>query len=117
MSLFFDKTAFVSTLRKNSPTSDKETFTAYSGFGIGGVVGSAIKINIQPASPELTAIADGEVFKTYKAFTSASGVTEGMILTVSGTSAIYRVRGREAFDYRAGKHYELTLAKSDISTP
>lgn len=115
--MFFDKVAFVSALRKDNPSSNKETFIAYSGFLLGGLPTSAVKVNIQPASPELTAIADGEVFKTYKAFTATSGVTEGMTLTVSGTSNIYRVRGREAFDYRAGKHYELTLIKSDVATP
>lgn len=115
--MILDKTAFVSALRKDNPTVNKETFISFSGFMFGGVVSSAIKINIQPASPELTAISEGEVFKTYRAFTSASGVTEGMTLTVSGTSAIYRVRGREAYDYGAGQHYELTLAKSDVATP
>jgi len=113
--MFFDKTAFVSALQRNNPTSDKEIFTSYSGFVIGGVQSSAIKINIQPASSEMTAISDGEVFKTYSAFTTASGVVDGMLLTMSGTNAIYRVRGRQVFDYRAGQHYELTLAKSDVN--
>lgn len=114
--MFFDKVAFVSALRRDNPSADKESFITYSGFQFGGTTAAAIKINIQPASPELTAITDGEVFKTYKAFTSASGVVEGMLLTVSGTNAVYRVRGREAYDSRAFKHYELTLIKSDIST-
>lgn len=102
--MFFDKTAFVSELASNSPTTDQETFA---------LTGQAIRVNIQPASPELTAISDGEVFKTFRAFTTASGVREGMLLTVSGTSNVYRVRGREAYDYGAGQHYELTLVRSD----
>lgn len=109
--MFFDKTAFVSTLVTNNPVTDQETFTTYSGFG--GT--AAIQVNIQPASMELTAMAEGELFKTYKAYTSASGVTEGMLLTVSGTGEVYRVRGREAYPYRMGPHYELTLAKSDVN--
>jgi len=113
--MFFDKTAFVSALVIDSPTSDQETFTTYSGFQLGGVSTAAIMINIQPASPELTAIAEGETFKTYRAFTAASGATEGMLLTVSGTGEVYRVRGREAFPYRMGAHYELTLVKSDVN--
>jgi hypothetical protein len=115
--MFFDKTAIVSALVINNPVSDQETFTTYSGFMLNGVNAAVIKVNIQPASPELTAISEGEVFKTYKAFTTASGVTEGMLLTVSGTGELYRVRGREAFGYRMGKHYELTLVKSDVATP
>lgn len=109
--MFFDKVAFVSALQKNNPTTDKETFVTFSGFLYNNVPSSAIRVNIQPASPELTAISEGEVFKTFKAFTRASGVTDGMLLTLSGTNATYRVRGREAFDYMAGQHYELTLIK------
>ena len=114
--MFFDKTAFVSALQRDNPTTNKETFIPYSGFNLAGVVSSAVKVNIQPASPELTAMAEGEMFKTYKAFTLASGVTEGMLLTISGTNIPYRVRGREAYDYRQ-VHYELTLVKNDVSTP
>ena len=114
--MFFDRTAFVSTLQVNNPVSDQETFVTYSGFRMFGVQSAAIKVNIQPASPELTAMSEGDMFKTYKAFTTASGVIEGMTLTISGTSELYRVRGREAFAYGSGQHYELTLAKSDIGT-
>lgn len=115
--MFFDKTAIVSTLQVNNPVSDQETFVTYSGFVINGIVAAAVKLNIQPASPELTAISEGEVFKTYKAFTTVSGIVEGMLLTVSGTNELYRVRGREAFPYGMGQHYELTLAKSDPNVP
>ena len=72
-----------------------------------------VLLNIQPASPEITAISEGEAFKTFKAFTRASGVVEGMRLTVSGTSETYIVRGRERFDYGVEEHYELVLGKAD----
>lgn len=107
--MFFDKTAYISTLQLNTPITDQETFVQQGGF--------IARVNVQPASPELTAISDGEVFKTYKAFTTSSGVIEGMLLTMSGTGEVYRVRGREAFPYGVGQHYELTLAKSDVATP
>jgi len=115
--MFFDKVAFVSTLQVNNPSTDKEVFVTHSGFRMRGVPSAAIEINIQAASPELTAITEGEVFKTYKAFTLASGVVEGMILTVSGTGEVYRVRGREAYAYMSGQHYEITLAKSNPNVP
>ena len=110
--MFFDKTAFVSNLVVDNPSTDQETFTTYSGFA--GT--AAVQVNIQPASMEMTAMSEGEVFKTYKAFTQASGVVEGMLLTISGTNEVYRVRGREPFPYRMGQHYELTLSKSDVTT-
>jgi hypothetical protein len=108
--MILDKTTFVSRLEKNNPVTDKEIYVTHSGFG--GT--AAIKINIQPASPELTAIAEGEMFKTYKAFTLASGVVETMRLTVSGTNDVYVVRGREVFDYGANTHYELTLIRDKV---
>jgi hypothetical protein len=111
--MLLDKTAFVSKLNPNSPTTDQEVFVTYSGYQYQGVRAAAIRVNIQPASPELTAISEGEVFKTFKAFTSASGVIEGMLLTVSGTNEVFRVRGREGFGYGSGQHYELTLVKSN----
>lgn len=105
--MLLDKTVFIQRLQTNNPVTDQETFVD---------AGFTASINIQPASPELTAIADGEVFKTYKAFTTSSGITEGMLLTISGTSnALYRVRGREVYDYGVNTHYELTLAKSDVN--
>ena len=115
--MLLDKTAIVSTLQVNNPVSDQETFVTYSGFQMQGIQSAAIKVNIQPASAELTAMAEGDMFKTYKAFTTASGVIEGMTLTISGTNELYRVRGREVFNYGIGQHYELTLAKSDVGTP
>lgn len=115
--MLLDKTALVKTLQVNNPLTDQEVFVTHSGFLYNGVTSAAIRINIQPASPELTAISDGEVFKTYRAFTTASGVIEGMLLTVSGTGELYRVRGREAFNYGMGRHYELTLIKSSPNAP
>lgn len=108
--MLLDKMVFVSRLDKNNPVSDQEVYVTHSGFG--GT--AAAKINIQPASPELTAIADGEVFKTYRAYTTASGIVETMRLTVSGTNDIYVVRGREVYDYGIQTHYELTLARDRV---
>ena len=105
--MFFDKTAIVSRLIRDDPITDQETFRPDNTF--------VAFVNIQPASAELTAMSDGQMFKTYKAFTTNSGVVEGMLLTVSGTGEVYRVRGREPFPYRMGAHYELTLAKSDVN--
>ena len=84
-------------------------YVTHSGIGAAGYV----QINIQPATPELTAIAEGEMFKTYRAFVTNSGVVETMRVTVSGTNTKYIVRGREVYDYGSGQHIELTLAKDE----
>lgn len=108
--MLLDKLVLVSNLNPDASDADKEGYVTFSGFA-----GSAyVPINIQPASAELTAISEGEMFKTYKAFTSASGVTENMRLTVSGTTLNYYVRGREVYDYGVNTHYELTLQKEKI---
>lgn len=109
--MILDRVAFVSRLARNVPGTDKETFVAHSGFMFGGNRSAAISINIQPAGAELTAMAEGDMFKTYKAFTTASGVIETMRLTVSGTSETFIVRGRETYLYGSGQHVELTLVK------
>ncbi len=108
-----DKTAFVGRLSPDASDSDKETFTTYSGFvAASGVATAAIRINIQPASAETTALVDGVIGKIFTGYTSASGVVEGMQLTMSGTGEQYFVRGREAHDNGIlPRHYELTLSK------
>lgn len=106
-----DKTAFVSKITSDGSGTDKESYLTYSGFWYGGVRSAAIRINIQPAGAELTALTEGEIFKTFKAFTSASGLVEGMRVTVSGTNDVYTVKGRERYDYGVGLHSELILIK------
>lgn len=106
-----DKTVIVSKITTDGVGTDKETYTTYSGYLERGQRSAAVRMNIQPASAELTVISDGEVFKTFKAFTTNSGVVEGMRVTVSGTNDIYTVKGRERYDYGVGQHYELVLIK------
>lgn len=108
--MFADKTVFVSKLSPDA-TPDKEGYTTFSGFFERGIRSAAVRVNIQPASPELTMMAEGQMFKTYKLFTTASGVVEGMRLTVSGTTDTYTVKGRESYNYAVGQHYELVLIK------
>lgn len=106
-----DKTVIVSKITSDGSGTDKETYTTYSGFLFNGVRSAAARMNIQPASAELTVMSDGEIFKTFKAFTTNSGIVEGMRVTVSGTTDQYTIKGRERFDYAVGIHYELVLIK------
>lgn len=73
---------------------------------------SSIAVNIQPIGKEFANMNDGMFFKTYQIFTSASGITEGHRLTVSGTGEKFIVRGRQRFDYIVAPHYEL-VAEAD----
>jgi len=108
-----DKMVFVARLEKNIADADKEQYTTFSGFyGPGQIATSAVRMNIQPANAETTVLVDGVFGKTYNAFTNASGVVEGMRLTVSGTQSRYFVRGREVHDNGIlPAHYQLVLTK------
>ena len=110
-----DKTAFISRLEKNASDNDKEQYTTFSGFaGPGGIATAAVKMNIQPANAETTVLVDGVFGKIFNGFTSASGVVEGMLVTVSGTNDSYIVRGRQPHNYGIlPAHYELVLSKDD----
>ena len=68
-----------------------------------------IKMNIQPAGGELTVLAEGQYAKTYRFFTTYSGLGVGMRVAVSGTSGVYDVRGVEDWDFGPLPHYEGAL--------
>lgn len=84
--------------------SGQETYQAHPGF-------TWVPMNIQPLSFELAPNGDDYFFKTYKAFTTVSGIVETYRLTVSGTGEQYMVRGRESFNYPPLPHYELILER------
>lgn len=112
--MLLDKTVFVARLTRDGSDADKEAYTTFSGFvGPQQEATAAVKMNIQPASPQLTALTEGVVGKTYRAFTRSSGVVEQMQLTVSGTNERYMVQGREVYDYGVDTHYELILSKGE----
>ena len=108
-----DKIVFISRFEKTPSDVDKERYVTHSGFaGPGGISTAAVRMNIQPASAETTVLVDGVFGKTYNAFTAASGVVEGMKVTVSGTGEEYFVRGREVHDNGIlPQHYQLVLTK------
>jgi hypothetical protein len=103
--MLYDKVAIPSILVNNTPVTDQETYIPVSGL--------AFRINIQPESPMVTSLGDGELFATYHFFTAYSGLQAGWRLTISGSSPVenYIVKGINKFNYGAGQHYEGTLAK------
>ena len=112
--MFADKVVFVEILAPYASNNRQEAFISHSGFG-GGVNGNpaAIRMNIQPATMQQTLLVEGEIGKTYNGFTAASGLVEGMRVTISGTNQAFIVRGRQNFDYGPLQHNEVTLFKRD----
>lgn len=105
MSIIYKQNALVKTLTPDSADADKEGFVTHI---------PNLKVNIQPAGPEYVALNPiGEAGKMYRAFTTTSGIKEGMILVTSGTTTVSGIRlkviGEEEWNGPMGKHYELTL--------
>jgi len=86
--MFFDKNGSIRRLTVTSTDTDKEDYqqvVALQGF----------PLNIQPASPEETAISEGLFGKTYNVFTTHSGIQVGDRLTVSGTFVDNKTQNKE----------------------
>ncbi len=106
-------TVFVSRLTKSSADADKEQYTTHSGYlGPGQISTAAVKVNIQPASAEVSMLVGGVFGKTFNCYTNCSGIVETMRLTMSGTGEEYFVRGRQKHDNGIlPATYELILTK------
>lgn len=103
--MIYNLIAFPLWLDPNSPSVDQEAYVQHNEL--------AFRLNIQPESPILTSLAEGEVFATYHMFTTYSGLQPGWRLTISGSNPTdtYTVRGVERYNWGAGQHCEGTLIK------
>jgi len=105
--IIYKQDASVRALNPDSADADKEGYIE---------IIPNLKINIQPAGPEYTALSPlGETGKLYRGFTTSSGIKEGMVLVTSGTTTIsgmkLKVLGVEEFRGAIGTHFELLLLK------
>lgn len=89
-------------LQPDSTDANKEGFVADIGL-------AAVPVNIQPSSPEMTALNNGAYGKGYTIFTTNSGIRESdRLTTVSGTTGTqYIVKGRQYFNYGLLQHVEI----------
>lgn len=102
--MFLNQNAKVARLSPNSINNDKEAYLDIMGN---------IPINVQPASPELTAVSDGVYGQTYEAYTTVSGIEIGDRITLSGTSKNFVVKGIRDWYYDPIPHLELILFAGD----
>lgn len=103
--MILDKLVFVARLSPNSDNSDKEAYATITPIGV--------KMNVQPASPELVAITDGALGRTYQAWTTYSGIQNGDRVTLSGTSKVFIVKGVKDWYFPPIPHLELVLFEGD----
>lgn len=96
----------VVTVKKLTGSGDKETWQTVTGA-------EGVRMNIQPAGGELTVLAEGQYAKTFRFFTTYSGLAHGMRITVSGTSDTYDVRGVEDWGFPPLPHYGGALVLAE----
>lgn len=70
-----------------------------------------LSCNIQPSTPETTALYGGAYGKVYQMFTTTSGVLETDRITVSGTGTQFIVKGKQYYSYGAIQYGEYILEK------
>ena len=104
--MILDSVISIHRLTKDIDNTDKEQYQVNQAL-------MAVRCNIQPASPEQTAIAEGVFGQTYICFTTESGVLTGDKITVSGTGELMRVRGIEDWSMDPMPHYEITLVRME----
>ena|SRR3990167_7435783 len=86
MSLILDRVVSVSRLLADTDNTEKEQYQSF-------VPLANVAINIQPAGPEDTIVADGTFGQAYIGFTTVSGVREGDKLTDQVTGETFIVKG------------------------
>jgi len=102
MGIYTSSYVSVEHLSPDSTNSNKEGYVADASL-------QAVLVNIQPSSPEITALNNGAYGKAHTVFTTNSGILEtDRITTVSGSYTIqYIVKGKQYFNYGLGQHIEL----------
>ena len=100
--MFFDKTAASARLSQDASDNDKE---AYSVFPIN----PNFRINIQPASADLTALVEGGLGMVFRGFTTYSGLEIGDQITISGSIKKFIVKGKNDWQQLPIPHLEVIL--------
>lgn len=100
--MILDQILAIERIQKDVTNSRKESY-------VSNLALQAVKCQIQPASPEDTAIADGVFGQTFMCYTTESGIKQGDKVTVSGTGEVYRVKGIEDWSMDPMPHYEMTI--------
>lgn len=102
--MFLNQNASVARLTPDSGDNDKEAYVTLF---------NNIPINIQPASGELTAVAEGAYGQTFRAFTPIDGIKVGDRITLSGTTKNFIVKAVNDWFYEPIPHLDLTLFLGD----
>lgn len=72
--------------------------------------GTTIKLFLQPADAEDAIMYEGDISKSFKAYTEASGVRQADRLVID--SVTYEVKAVQYFDFGSRPHYKIMIEKS-----
>ena len=70
---------------------------------------ATFRVNIQPANAESTVIVNGVYGRTFKAFTTYSGLNIEDHMSISGTQDTYTVKAVSPFNYGPLQHFEAII--------
>lgn len=104
--MYLDKIVSIQRLSPTSSDSDKESYQQVGNY-------HNVKMNIQPASAEVTALAEGVFGQTYQAFATVSGIKIGDRVTISGTGQQFFVKGINNHMWGPIPHLEIVLFEGD----
>lgn len=102
--MILDRTVNIARLTPDESDTDKEAYVD---------VLSGVRMNIQPASAELLALSEGQIGRTFRGFTTISGIYISDRITVSGNNVQYIVKGVEDWYFGPIPHLELLLFLGD----
>lgn len=100
--MFLDRTVSIKRQALDADNSDKESYQAIAGL-------QAVKMNIQPSTPQATGVIEGVFGQDYLGFTTTSGILVGDLITVSGTGSQYVVEGLQDWNWGYLPHFEYLL--------
>lgn len=104
--MIFEKTVSIQRLTQTVGNTDKEQYQQVGNM-------HNVRMNIQPASAELTAVSNGVYGQTYRAFVAVSGIRISDRVTVSGSNKQFIVKGIQDWFYGPIPHLELVLFEGD----
>lgn len=103
--VFTDINVTVEHLSPDSSNANQEGF-------VNDISLNGLAVNIQPTSPEVSALYGGAYGKVFTMYTTTSGILETDRVTVSGTNDQFIVKGKQFFGYGVGIHGEYILEKT-----
>lgn len=102
--MILDRVVNIARLTPDNSDNDKEAYVT---------VLNGVRMNIQPASAELIALSEGQIGRTFRAYTAVSTIKISDQITVSGTGTRYIVKGVDDWHFGNLPHLELLLFLGD----